>query len=197
MAAVMIGVDPHKASHTALAISAAEEPLGELRVRACAAQAERLLAWAAAWPRRTWAVEGAGGLGHLLAQQLLAAGERVLDVPPKLGARVRLLATGDVNKNDPNDARSVAVAALRSPGVREIRADDHAAVLKIWAKRYRDLGRTRTQVVCRLHAVLCELVPGGVAKAITAGRAAHVLGSIAPPDAVAAARRRLAAGLLD
>ena len=76
MAAVMIGGDPHKASHTAVAISAVEEPLGELRVRACAVQAERLLAWAAAWPQRTWAVEGAGGLGHLLAQQLLSAGER-------------------------------------------------------------------------------------------------------------------------
>jgi hypothetical protein len=75
MAAVMIGVDPHKASHTAVVISAAEEPLSELRVRACAAQAERLLAWAAAWPQRTWAVEGAGGLGHLLAQQLVAADE--------------------------------------------------------------------------------------------------------------------------
>jgi anti-anti-sigma factor len=70
-------------------------------------------------------------VGGLLAQQLLAAGERVLDVPPKLGARVRLLAAGDTNKNDPNDARSVAVAALRSPGVREARPDDHAAVLKV------------------------------------------------------------------
>jgi hypothetical protein len=69
-----------------VAISAAEEPLGQLRVRACVAQAERLLAWAAAWPQRTWAVEGAGGTGHLLAQQLLSAGERVLDVQPKLGA---------------------------------------------------------------------------------------------------------------
>jgi transposase len=135
--------------------------------------------------------------GHLLAQQLLAAGERVLDVPPKLGARVRLLASGDVNKNDPNDARSVAVAALRSAGVREARADDHAAVLKIWSKRYRDLGRSRTQVVCRLHAVLCELVPGGVSKAITAGQAAQVLGSIMPPDAVAAARCELAAAFID
>ena len=142
MAAVMIGVDPHKASHTAVAISAAEEPLGELRVRACVAQTERLLAWAAAWPQRTWAVEGAGGTGHLLAQQLLSAGERVLDVQPKLGARVRLLAAGDVNKNDPNDARSVAIAALRSAGVQQARPDDHAAVLKIWSKRYRDLGRT-------------------------------------------------------
>ena len=91
MAVVMIGAGPDKASHTAVAISAAEEPLGERRVGACAAQAERLLAWAAAWPQRIWAVEGAGGLGHLLARQLLAAGERVLDVPPRLGARVRLL----------------------------------------------------------------------------------------------------------
>jgi hypothetical protein len=114
-----------------VAISPAEEPLGELRVRASAGQAERLLAWAAGWPERTWAIEGAAGLGHLLAQQLLAAGERVLDVPPKLGARVRLLATGAVNKNDPNDARPVAVAALRSPSRRQVRADDHAAVLKV------------------------------------------------------------------
>ena len=118
--AVMIGVDPHKGSHTAVVIGAAEEPLGELRVRASAAQAERLVAWAAAWPERTWAVEGARGLGHLLAQQLLAAGERVVDVQPKLGARVRLLAAGDTNKNDPNDARSVAVAALRTTARRQV-----------------------------------------------------------------------------
>jgi transposase len=197
MAGVMIGVDPHKASHTAVAISGAEEPLGELRVRASAVQAERLLAWAVAWPERAWAVEGAGGLGHLLAQQLLSAGERVLDVQPKLGARVRLLATGNVNKNDPNDARSVAVAALRSPGVREARPDDHAAVLKVWSKRHRDLGRTRTQVVCRLHAVLCELVPGGVPKKIIAAHAARLLDSITPQGAVDAARWELAAALIE
>jgi transposase len=195
--AVMIGIDPHKASHTAVAINGAEEPLGELRVRACASQAEQLLAWARAWPERTWAVEGADGLGHLLAQQLLSAGERVLDVQPKLAARVRLLATGDINKNDPNDARSVAVAALRSRGVREARRDDHAAVLKVWSKRYRDLGRTRTQVACRLHAVLCELVPGGVPGEITAGQAARILASITPAGPVEAARRELAAEFTD
>ena len=49
MAAVIIGVDPHKGSHTAVAIGPAEEPMGELRVRACTAQAERMLAWAVAW----------------------------------------------------------------------------------------------------------------------------------------------------
>ena len=154
MAAVMIGVDPHKGSHTAVAIGAAEEPLGQVRVRASAAQAERLLAWAGSWPQRTWAAGGAGGLGHLLDWQLVAAGERVLDVPPELGARVRLLASGDTNKNDPDDARSVAVAALRSAGCRPVRADDHATVLKVRARRHRDLGRARTQVACRLHAVL-------------------------------------------
>ena len=85
----------------------------------------------AGWPERTWAIEGAAGLGHLLAQQLLGLGERVLDVQPKLGARVRLLAAGVVNKNDPNNVRSVAVAALRSAPRREVVADDHAAVLKV------------------------------------------------------------------
>ena len=78
----MIGVDPHKASHTAVAVSGAEEPLGELRVRASGATAGmgRALAGADLGRRRV------GGLGHLLAQQLLSAGERVLDVQPKLGA---------------------------------------------------------------------------------------------------------------
>jgi transposase len=197
MAAVMIGIDPHKGSHTAVAIGADEGPLGELRVRASAGQARRLLAWAVAWPERTWAIEGAAGLGHLLAQQLLAAGERVLDVQPKLGARVRLLAAGAVNKNDPNDARSVAVAALRSASRREVAADDHAAVLKVWAKRHRDLGRARTQVACRLHAVLCELIPGGVSKRISAAQAGQLLEGITPSGAVEAARCELAAAFLD
>jgi transposase len=197
MAAVMIGVDPHKGSHTAVAIGAAGEPLGQLRVRASAAQAGRLVAWAAEWPERTWAVEGAGGLGYLLAQQLVAAGELVLDIQPKLGARVRLLATGATNKNGPNDALLVAIAALRSPARRVVTAEDHAAVLKVWSKRHRDLGRARTQVVCRLHAVLCELVPGGIAKEITAAQATHFLEQIEPSGAVAAARCELAAEFLD
>jgi transposase len=180
MMAVMIGVDPHKGSHTAVAIGAAEEPLGNLRVRASAGQAQRLVTWAAKWPERTWAVEGAGGLGHLLAQQLVAAGELVLDVQPKLGARVRLLATGDSNKNDPNDALSVAVAALRSRTRRQVRADDHEAVLRVWSRRHRDLGRAKNQAACRLHAVLCELVPGGVTDEITAAQATRILERVTP-----------------
>ena len=100
---------------------------------------------------------------------------------PKLAARVRLLATGEVNKNDPNDARSVAIAALRSTACPPVRADDHAAVLKVWAKRHRDLSRSRNQVVCRLHAVLCELIPGGVSKQIHAAAAACILEQTSRP----------------
>ena len=76
-AVMMIGIDPHKGSHTAVAVSTGEQPLGRIRVKACPSQAAQLVAWAAAWPERAWAVEGAAGLGHLLARQLIAAGERV------------------------------------------------------------------------------------------------------------------------
>ncbi len=196
MAAVMIGVDPHKGSHTAVVVSVSEEPLDELWVRACATQAEKLVAWAAAWPERTWAVEGAGGLGRLLAQQLVAAGQRVLDVQPKLASRVRLLQAGDTNKNDPDDALPVAVAALRSRACRQVTADDYPAVLKVWSKRHRDLGRTRNQVACRLHAVLCDLVPGGNSKEISAAQAAKILEQVTPSGAVAQARAELAAEFL-
>ena len=196
MAAVVIGVDPHKGSHTAVVISAAEEPLGEIRVRASAAQAEKLAEWAAAWPERTWAVEGAAGLGRLLAQQLVAARERVLDVQPKLASRVRLLQAGDTNKNDPNDALSVAVAALRSTASREVIADDYPAVLKVWSRRHRDLARLRNQVACRLHAVLCDLTPGGHSKEISAAQAAKILERVTPSGAAALARAELAADFL-
>ena len=90
--------------------------------------------------------------------------------------------TGETNKNDPNDARSVAVAALRSRAGGRWLADGHAAVLKILAKRHRDLARARNQVACRLHAVLCELVPGGFAGEITAGLAARLLDQVTPGD---------------
>jgi transposase len=197
MTAVMIGVDPHKATHTAVVIGPAEEPLGEVRIRASASQAEKLVAWAADWPERTWAVEGAAGLGRLLAQQLVAAGERVLDVQPKLASRVRLLQAGDTNKNDPNDALSVAVAALRSKTARPVMAEDYPAVLKVWSKRHRDLARLRNQVACRLHAVLCDLVPGGISKEISAAQATRILEQASPSGAVDQARAELAAEFLE
>ena len=66
-------------------------------------------------------------------------------------------------------------------------------MLKIWAKRHRDLSRARTQVACRLHAVLCELVPGGVSKEIHAAHAAQIVEETEPGGAVQQARLELAA----
>src|SRR4051795_7357578 len=108
---VTIGIDPHKSSHTAAALDADGGSLSELRLRADGATLSRLLAWAGGWPERVWAIEGAGGLGRLLAQQLVAAGETVLDVPAALAARARVLARGHGRKTDGIDARSVALVA--------------------------------------------------------------------------------------
>ena len=131
---VIIGVDPHKASHTAVAISDGEEELDRRRVRSGGAQLAQLVSWAARFEQRTWAIESASGLGYLLAQQLVAAGEAVVDVPATLASRARLLSTGRSNKNDPNDALSVAVAALRSPDLRRVEAVVHGEVLRLLAK---------------------------------------------------------------
>jgi hypothetical protein len=164
-------------------------------------------------PRLPGSGRAAGHLGGWLAGADLGGGRRAgagpaagpaaggrrgagADVQPKLAARVRLLHTGNTGKSDPNDALSVAVAALRSTANREVAADDHATVLKVWAKRHRDLSRAYNQVACRLHAVLCELVPGGVAEEITAGRAGKILAQIRPAGAAGQARCELAAELL-
>lgn len=107
---IIIGIDPHKATHTAVAIDETEQALAELQLAADRCQTMRLLAWAAPFDDRAWAVESADGLGKLLAQQLVAEGEHVIDVPPTLAAKVRLLGSSKAAKNDPNDALSTAIA---------------------------------------------------------------------------------------
>ena len=193
---VLIGVDPHKGSHTAVAIDHDEVPLGQLRVRATRMQCEQLLEWAEVFPVRRWAIESAGGLGYLLAQQLIAAGENVVDVPPTLSARVRVLGSGKSQKNDPNDALSTAVAALRHRRLHAVVADDHAVILRMLADRHHDLTRMRTQVVCRLHAQLGSLVPGGISGQLRVSGAAVMLASVRPVDGVVAERKRQAQELL-
>jgi transposase len=98
---VLIGIDPHKGSHTAVAIDRDEVKVGELRLRSSKQQCARLLDWAEVFPERRWAIESAGGLGYLLAQQLVAAGEDVVDVPPTLSSRVRVLARARPRRTTP------------------------------------------------------------------------------------------------
>ena len=136
---VIIGIDPHKLLHAACVIDRTEVELAELQVRAGPRQLAELLAWAAPFECRTWAIESAGGLGYLLAQQLVARGEHVVDVPATLSSRTRLLGSGRSNKNDANDARAVAIAALRSPSMLAVRAEDHVSVLRLLAKAQLDV----------------------------------------------------------
>jgi hypothetical protein len=65
-------------------------------------------------------VEGANGIGGPLAQQLVAAGERVLGLPAKLAARARVFDTGQGGKTDATDAHAIVMLALRDKGLREV-----------------------------------------------------------------------------
>jgi transposase len=157
----VIGIDPHKGSHTAAVLDGNEELLGELRVNASDGQRDELLAFAELFAPRLWAIESATGWGALLAQQLVAAGEAVVDVPLTLSARARLLDAGSNNKTDRHDARSAAIVALRHRHLRSVGTDDYTVVLRLLADRHHDLVAARTRIVCRLHALLCLLIPGG------------------------------------
>ncbi len=194
---VMIGIDPHKASHAAFAIDDNEVELAQLSVRAGQCQLERLLGWARPFASRTWAIESAGGLGSLLAQQLVGAGECVVDVPATLSSRVRVLGSGRSNKNDPNDARAVAIAALRAPTLASVRPEDHVTVLRRVAKAHLDAGRARSRACCRLHALVAELVAGGIRKEVVVSQAETLLETLAPGGVAHQQRLELAHELLD
>ena len=172
---VIIGIDPHKASHTAVAVGHGEVELARLQVRSGRNQLGRLLAWAEPFASRRWAVEGAEGLGFLLAQQLVAADQDVVDVPATLAARTRLLGNGRSNKNDPNDALSVALTALRHQGLRAVVPAGSCELLRLLSKRHLDLSNQRTRLVSRLHALAVELSPGGIAKVLNSTDAAKFL----------------------
>lgn len=137
-------------------------------------------------------MEAAGGLGYLLSQQLVARGEQVVDVPPVLASRVRVLSSGKSDKNDPNDARSVAIAALRQTGLARVRREDHVQVLRMLAKRHLELTALRTQAVCRLHSVLVLLRPGGMPPRVSAAKASRILQGMRTLDPVGEQRRRMA-----
>jgi transposase len=193
----IIGIDPHKGSHTAAVIDGEEQIIAEFSVRADRHQRERLLGWAAEFEPRLWAVEGATGVGALLAQQLVGAGEQVVDVPPALSARVRLLDAGRKDKTDVHDARSAAIVALRHRNLGMVVLEDHRQVLRLLARRHHQLVAGRTRAVCRLHAVLCEMIEGGLSRNLSAKRATLELSRIRPTDAIGIERKRIAAEFCD
>jgi transposase len=193
---ITIGIDPHKRSVTAVALDAHSQPLGSLRVAMTSRAVVQLLAWAVPWSARRWAVEGATGLGHTVAQQLVGAGELVVDVPAKLAAQARLLGAGSARKTDRTDAASVAAVALHHRRLRQVTAEDHTMALRLLTDRRDDLVAERTRTLSRLHVLLCDLHPGGAERNLTAQRAAALLGRLRPVARVDRERKRIAHELL-
>ena len=195
---VLIGADPHKAS---LAVAAVDEATGELLERASFPQnragLRSLERWARRFAERRWAVENAGGLGRHLAGRLAAAGESVVDVPPKLSARVRVLSTGNARKNDGLDALAIALAASRNERLAAVDPEVGSEALRLLSERREDLVAERTRALNRLHALLRDLLPGGVTGKLSADRAARILRGIRPKEGASARlRRRLASEVL-
>lgn len=156
---IVIGVDPHKSTHTAAAVDpVTNTDLGSLRIEATLADYRRMLAWAKQWPQRQWAVENAEGLGYHLAQWLVARGEVVLDVPTTATARVRELSRGARRKNDRIDAASAACVAAAQGDARPVVPEDHVDALELLDERRMNLSQNRTRIINQLHRLLRELL---------------------------------------
>ncbi|MGB8649996.1 MAG: IS110 family transposase [Mycobacteriales bacterium] len=192
MSAVMIGVDPHKRSNTALVLDRQENVLATQRFSNDREGHRALKKFARTWKDRTWAVEGAHGCGLGLAQRLAAEGERVVNVPAKLSARVRALGGGSGRKTDDTDAYAVAVAGLRGRNLEVVQPDDVVTVFKLLSDRRQQLVEQRIATVNRLHQLLQELLPGGASKRLTAKKARQMLSTVRPRQQVAKARKTLA-----
>jgi transposase len=194
---ITIGIDPHKRTHTAVAIDDDRRKLGELDVVASTQMTPALLAWAAAWPgARRWAIEGSDGLGRLLARELVAAGEPVIEVPATLAARARLLRTGHGRKTDGIDALSVAEIAAARDDLRKVVADDSTAVMRLLADRRDELAQQRRQAINRLHRHLRDLVAGGAPTSLSAEAASTLLGRVRPSSPVETERKHVARQLI-
>jgi hypothetical protein len=158
---ITIGIDPHKSSLTAVAVGPDGQTHPPIRLVVDNGTPAALLTWATQWPERQWAVEGATGLGRGIAQELVTAGEIVLDVPAKLAARARLLGSSNARKTDVTDAISVAAVALHNRRLNRVQPEDHTTIMRLLTERRDDLVAEHTRWINRLHVLLRDLHPGG------------------------------------
>ena len=142
-------------------------------------------------------IEGAGGLGRLLAVGLVSAGEQVLDVPATLSARVRTLG-GTPHKTDGHDARSTALAGRHRDDLRPVRLDYLTVQIGLLLTRRWQLVSTRQKMPCWVHDQLLQLIPGRANKMLSPGKSARILRTIPTDsgDPVTDQRRQIVVDLL-
>ena len=158
---VVLGVDVHKRTHTAVAVDEVGRRLGERTVRATDAGHRQLVGWVRrCWPdgRVRFAVEDCRHVSGRLERALLAAGCAVVRVPPKLMAGARSAARTR-GKSDPIDALAIARAALREPDLPVAEHDAGSRELKLLVDHREDLLGERTRMQNRLRWHLHELDP--------------------------------------
>jgi transposase len=157
---VILGIDAHKRTHTMVAIDEVGRKLGEKRTTSTTTAANlELMRWADRFgPERRFAVEDCRHLSRRLEADLLAAGEELVRVPPKLMAHARDAAR-TYGKSDPIDALAVAQAALRNPDLPIARLDGSARELRLRIDHREDLVRDRVAHINRLRWHLHELDP--------------------------------------
>jgi transposase len=153
---VIVGIDGHKRSHTAVAVDGSGRKLAERTVAASRAGHLELLRWARRWRIRRWAVEDCRHLTHRLEADLLGAAEDVVRVHPRLMAEARRTAR-EPGKSDPLDALSVARAALREPDLPVASLDGVERDLRLLVDHREDLVADRTGHHQRLRWFLVEL----------------------------------------
>ena len=153
---VIIGVDSHKRTHTVVAVDGAGRKLAERTVGTATAGHLELLRWSRRWRERTWALEDCRHLTRRLERDLLAAGEAVVRVPPKLMAGTRR-SNREPGKSDPIDALSVARAALREPDLPTASLDGVERELRLLVDHREDLVVDRTGHQERFRWFLVEL----------------------------------------
>jgi transposase len=158
---VVLGIDAHKRTHTVVAVDEVGRQLGVKVTKATSTAAHlELVVWADRFgPERRWAVEDCRHLSRRLERDLLAAGEEIVRVPPKLMAHARDSAR-TYGKSDPIDALAVARAALREPGLPTARLDGPERELRLLVDHREDLVAERTRAINRLRWHLHELDPG-------------------------------------
>lgn len=160
MLMVVLGIDAHKRTHTVVAVDETGRQLG-VRVTKSTSTAAHLdlVRWAEKFgPDRSWAVEDCRHLSRRLEADLLAAGEEIVRVPPKLMAGTRKSAR-TYGKSDPIDALAVARAALREPDLPAARLDGPERELRLLTDHREDLVADRTRMIGRLRWHLHELDP--------------------------------------
>jgi transposase len=157
---VILGIDAHKRTHTVVAIDGVGRQLGTKTTTATTTEVHLdLVRWADQFGTdRRWAVEDCRHLSRRLEADLLAAGEVLVRVPPKLMAHARDAAR-TYGKSDPIDALAVARAALREPDLPVARLDGPSRELRLLVDHREDLVRDRTGHINRLRWHLHELDP--------------------------------------